>query len=151
MSVGRPRRSGETLIEVVASPERSTLREYASHAVVERGYSWYAWLIPLLPASFVAVGVDPAVMGIGPIPAVQKLLEKTGLTIKDIDLFEVNANANRAIRLVYQDTPTSLFHFITRLDGPDDVGRARGLTDEPRCMIGAVAISDVGFHLFPRR
>lgn len=28
-----------------------------SHAVVERGYSWYAWLIPLLPASFVAVGV----------------------------------------------------------------------------------------------
>jgi acetyl-CoA acyltransferase len=40
--------------------------------------------------AFVTVGVDPAVMGIGPIPAVQKLLAKTGLSIKDIDLFEVN-------------------------------------------------------------
>ena len=29
-------------------------------------------------------------MGIGPIPAVQKLLAKTGLTLKDIDLVELN-------------------------------------------------------------
>jgi acetyl-CoA C-acetyltransferase len=35
-------------------------------------------------------GVDPKYMGIGPVPAVQKLLEKTGFGIKDIDLFEVN-------------------------------------------------------------
>jgi acetyl-CoA C-acetyltransferase len=35
-------------------------------------------------------GVDPKYMGIGPIPAVQKLLKKTGLGIDDIDLFEVN-------------------------------------------------------------
>ena len=40
--------------------------------------------------AFASVGVDPAIMGIGPIPAVQKLLAKTGLTIADIDLFEVN-------------------------------------------------------------
>ena len=40
--------------------------------------------------AFTTVGVDPAIMGIGPIPAVQKLLAKTGKTIKDIDLFEVN-------------------------------------------------------------
>ena len=40
--------------------------------------------------SFVTVGVDPAVMGIGPLPAVQKLLAKNGLTIADIDLFEMN-------------------------------------------------------------
>jgi len=40
--------------------------------------------------AYATVGVDPAIMGIGPIPAVQKLLKKTGLTIKDIDLFEVN-------------------------------------------------------------
>ncbi len=40
--------------------------------------------------SFVTVGVDPALMGIGPIPAVRKLLEKTGLKMTDIDLFEVN-------------------------------------------------------------
>ncbi|MBE7451297.1 MAG: thiolase family protein [Kofleriaceae bacterium] len=40
--------------------------------------------------SFVTVGVDPAIMGIGPLPAVQKLLAKNGLTVADIDLFEMN-------------------------------------------------------------
>ena len=39
---------------------------------------------------FVTVGVDPSIMGIGPLPAVKKLLEKTGLTIDDIDLVEMN-------------------------------------------------------------
>jgi acetyl-CoA acyltransferase len=39
---------------------------------------------------FATAGVDPALMGIGPIPAVRKLLAKAGLTVKDIDLFEVN-------------------------------------------------------------
>ena len=39
---------------------------------------------------FVTIGVDPAIMGIGPLPAVRKLLAKTGLTIKDIDLIEMN-------------------------------------------------------------
>ena len=35
-------------------------------------------------------GVDPKYMGIGPVPAVQTLLAKTGLSINDIDVFEVN-------------------------------------------------------------
>lgn len=48
--------------------------------------------------SFVTVGVDPSIMGIGPLPAVQKLLAKTGLSIADIDLFEMNeAFASQAI------------------------------------------------------
>lgn len=36
------------------------------------------------------VGVDPCLMGMGPVPAVQKLLEKNDLTIDDIDAFELN-------------------------------------------------------------
>jgi len=40
--------------------------------------------------SFVAVGVDPEIMGIGPVPAVRKLLAKNGLQVGDIDLFELN-------------------------------------------------------------
>jgi acetyl-CoA acyltransferase 1 len=36
------------------------------------------------------VGVPPAIMGIGPAVAIPKLLQKTGLTINDIDIFEIN-------------------------------------------------------------
>ncbi len=35
-------------------------------------------------------GVDPRVMGIGPIPAVQKLLERVGVGVEDLDLVELN-------------------------------------------------------------
>jgi acetyl-CoA acetyltransferase family protein len=38
----------------------------------------------------VTVGSDPELMLTGPIPATQKVLKKAGLTIKDIDLFEIN-------------------------------------------------------------
>ena len=37
-----------------------------------------------------AVGVDPSIMGIGPAPAIRGVLEKQGLTIGDVDLFEIN-------------------------------------------------------------
>jgi acetyl-CoA acyltransferase len=40
--------------------------------------------------SFALAGTDPVTMLKGPIPATKKILEKTGLTIDDIDLFEVN-------------------------------------------------------------
>lgn len=35
-------------------------------------------------------GVDPAVMGTGPVPAVQKALQRAGMTLADIDLIELN-------------------------------------------------------------
>jgi acetyl-CoA C-acetyltransferase len=48
--------------------------------------------------SYASVGVDPAYMGIGPIPATKLALEKAGLTIDDIDLVELNeAFASQAI------------------------------------------------------
>jgi len=48
-----------------------------------------------------AAGVDPAVMGIGPIPAVQKLLGRTGVAVGDIDLVELNeAFASQSVAVV---------------------------------------------------
>ena len=41
-------------------------------------------------AAYSYAGVDPKYMGIGPVPAVRGLLEKTGLRLQDFDVFEVN-------------------------------------------------------------
>ncbi|RZK99200.1 MAG: thiolase family protein, partial [Rubrivivax sp.] len=40
--------------------------------------------------SFASVGVDPAVMGIGPIPATRKALARAGLQVADLDVVEIN-------------------------------------------------------------
>ncbi|MCX5899043.1 MAG: acetyl-CoA C-acetyltransferase [Proteobacteria bacterium] len=48
--------------------------------------------------SYASGGVDPAFMGMGPIPAVKNVLKKAGLTIEDIDYWELNeAFASQAI------------------------------------------------------
>ena len=48
-----------------------------------------------------AAGVDPRVMGIGPVPAVRKLLERTGVAIEDVDLVELNeAFASQSLTVV---------------------------------------------------
>lgn len=40
--------------------------------------------------SYAHAGVDPAIMGIGPVPAVSKALKRAGLKLKDIDIIELN-------------------------------------------------------------
>jgi acetyl-CoA C-acetyltransferase len=48
-----------------------------------------------------SVGVDPRVMGIGPIPAVRKLLDRAGVAVADIDLVELNeAFASQSVAVV---------------------------------------------------
>ena len=39
---------------------------------------------------YAVAGVDPKIMGIGPVPAVRKVLDRAGLTLDQIDLFELN-------------------------------------------------------------
>ncbi len=41
-------------------------------------------------AGHAVAGVDPAIMGVGPVPAVKKLLQRTGLKLADVGLFELN-------------------------------------------------------------
>jgi acetyl-CoA acyltransferase len=51
--------------------------------------------------AFAVAGVPPEIMGIGPVPAVRKLMAKTGLKIDEIDLYEVNeAFASQAVYCV---------------------------------------------------
>ena len=40
--------------------------------------------------SYASGGVDPKIMGVGPVPATRKALEKAGLTVDDLDLIEAN-------------------------------------------------------------
>jgi acetyl-CoA C-acetyltransferase len=60
---------------VVASEERARLMELAPMAKI---------------VSYASAGVDPRFMGMGPVPAIERALERAGLELKDIDLFELN-------------------------------------------------------------
>ncbi|HSQ20758.1 MAG TPA: acetyl-CoA C-acetyltransferase [Blastocatellia bacterium] len=60
---------------VVVSEERARLMELAPMAKI---------------VSYASAGVDPRFMGMGPVPAIERVLEKAGLELKDIDLFELN-------------------------------------------------------------
>ena len=66
------------------------------------------------------VGVPPEIMGVGPVPAIRKLLAKTGMTLADVDLIEINeAFASQA------------FYCQRELEIPDDKLNVNG---------GAIAI-----------
>jgi acetyl-CoA acyltransferase len=51
--------------------------------------------------SFAAVGVEPSIMGIGPVKAIPKALKQANLTLKDIDLIELNeAFASQSLAVI---------------------------------------------------
>ena len=74
----------------------------AALLVMEAGRARALGLKPLARVVATSVaGVDPSVMGIGPIPAIRKLLERTGLSAKEIDRVELNeAFASQAVACI---------------------------------------------------
>jgi acetyl-CoA acetyltransferase family protein len=70
--------------------------------LVEAGTARELGLKPLARVISTAVaGVDPAVMGVGPIPATRKALERAGLDVEDLDLIELNeAFASQSIACI---------------------------------------------------
>ena len=76
----------------VTAGNASNINDAAAAVVLmERGLAAQRGLTPMARlVAYSYAGVDPKFMGIGPVPAVRSLLDKTGLTIDDIDLFEVN-------------------------------------------------------------
>jgi acetyl-CoA C-acetyltransferase len=54
-------------------------------------------------AGSAVAGVDPRVMGIGPVPAVRRLLERAGVSVGDIDLVELNeAFASQSLAVIHE-------------------------------------------------
>jgi acetyl-CoA acetyltransferase family protein len=74
----------------------------AALLVMEAGRARALGLKPLARVVATSVaGVDPSVMGIGPIPAIRKLLERTGLSAKEIGRVELNeAFASQAVACI---------------------------------------------------
>jgi acetyl-CoA acetyltransferase family protein len=63
----------------------------AATLVVEAGRARELGLRPLARVVATAVaGVDPAIMGVGPVPAARKALARAGITVDDLDLVELN-------------------------------------------------------------
>ncbi len=69
-------------------------------AVARRGLRPMARIV-----GWATAGVDPRIMGIGPVPAVQKLVEKTGLRLEDFDLVELNEAFAPQVLAVLRDLP----------------------------------------------
>jgi len=63
----------------------------AAVVLMERGVAAQRGLKPMARlVAYAHAGVDPKYMGIGPVPATQKVLQKAGLSIKDLDVIEAN-------------------------------------------------------------
>ncbi len=73
---------------VIASSGRARLMELAPIAEI---------------IAYAAAGVEPGFMGMGPVPAIERVLEKAGLGLSDIDLFELNeAFAAQSLAVIKQ-------------------------------------------------
>jgi acetyl-CoA C-acetyltransferase len=87
----------------ITAGNASGLNDGASAAVVmSRKKAKEMGILPLVSIrSYASVGVKPEIMGIGPIPATQKVLQKAGLGLKDIDLIELNeAFASQSLAVI---------------------------------------------------
>ncbi len=76
----------------VTAGNASSINDAAAAVVLmERGLAEKRGLQPMgRLVDYAYAGVDPKYMGVGPVPAVRTVLKKTGLALKDFDLFEVN-------------------------------------------------------------
>jgi acetyl-CoA C-acetyltransferase len=71
-----------------------------ANSAASRGLTPLARLI-----GWASAGVDPRIMGIGPVPAVEKLLDRTGMTLGDFDLVELNEAFAAQVLAVLRDLP----------------------------------------------
>ncbi len=70
--------------------------------VTRRGLKPLAWL-----GASATAGVSPRIMGIGPVPAIQKLCQRAGRKLEDFDLFELNEAFAAQVLACLRDLPIS--------------------------------------------
>lgn len=85
------------------------------------------------------VGIDPSIMGISPIQAIQKLLKKANLTVADVDLFEIN-EAFAASSIVVERELKLPLEKVNIYGGGISLGHAIGAT-------GARILTSLGHQL----
>lgn len=89
---------------VVTAGTSSPLTDGAAAVlVVQEDFAQQHGLVPLARIrSFASIGVDPAVMGIGPVPATLKALKRSGLSMADLDVIEINeAFSSQALACIH--------------------------------------------------
>ena len=75
---------------------------YAAVVLMERGEAEKQGMNPMARLlGYSVAGVEPEIMGIGPVPAIGQCLEKTGLKVDDLDVIELNeAFAAQALAVI---------------------------------------------------
>ncbi len=93
----------------------------------------------------VAVGVEPRLMGIGPDPAVHRLLERTGLTVGDIDVVELNeAFASQSLQVLRAlGLPDDAEH-VNPNGGAIALGHPLGMSGARLALTAAMELADRG-------
>jgi acetyl-CoA C-acetyltransferase len=78
----------------------------AALVLASAGFATARGLKPLAKlVGWASAGVDPRIMGIGPVPAIAKLKERTGLDVNDFDLVEINEAFAAQVLAVLKDVP----------------------------------------------
>jgi 3-oxoadipyl-CoA thiolase len=90
-------------------------------------------------------GVAPRIMGIGPVPATQKLLERTGRRIGDIDLFELNeAFASQSLAVLRQLGLSDDGEHVNPHGGAIALGHPLGMSGARLAMTSVNALETLG-------
>ncbi len=116
-------------LELITAGNASQISDGASAALI--GSAEAARALGLRPrarfVSFAVVGCDPVTMLTGPIPATQKALARAGLTVDDIDLFEVN-EAFASVALAWQRATGAPWDRVNVNGGAIALGHPLGAT-----------------------
>jgi acetyl-CoA acetyltransferase family protein len=93
----------------------------------------------------VAVGVEPRIMGIGPDPAVHRLLDRTGLSINDIDVVELNeAFASQALAVLRALGLADDAEHVNPNGGAIALGHPLGMSGARLALTAAIELADRG-------